>query len=77
MLSHIQYYNEVRTHLSLDKDAPALRCVQRAGHILCRPILVDCITNMCGFDLRQAQEIRLPAEVITVAGNSSLALAVP
>ncbi len=51
--------------------------VQRAGHILCRPILVDCITNMSGFDLLQAQEIRLPVEVIRVAGNSSLALAVP
>ena len=51
--------------------------VQGAGHILCRPILVDCITNMTEFDLRQAQETRLPVEIIRVAGNSSLALAVP
>ena len=39
LLSYMQYYNEVRTHLSLNKDAPAPRPVQRAGYILCRPIL--------------------------------------
>ena len=39
LLSYMQYYNEVRTHLSLNKDAPAPRSVQTAGHILCRPIL--------------------------------------
>src|ERR1700722_6283022 len=39
LLSYMQYYNEVRTHLSLNKDAPAPRPVQRAGPILCRPIL--------------------------------------
>jgi transposase InsO family protein len=39
LLSYMQYYNEVRTHLSLNKDAPAPRSVQRAGHILYRPIL--------------------------------------
>jgi transposase InsO family protein len=39
LLSYMQYYNEVRTHLSLNKNAPAPSPVQRAGHILCRPIL--------------------------------------
>jgi transposase InsO family protein len=39
LLSYMQYYNEVRTHLSLNKDAPAPRSVQRVGHILYRPIL--------------------------------------
>jgi hypothetical protein len=28
-----------RTHLSLEKDAPVSRAVDRAGHILCRSIL--------------------------------------
>jgi len=37
--SYMDYYNEVRTHLSLNKDAPVSRSVQSAGHILCRPIL--------------------------------------
>jgi transposase InsO family protein len=36
---YMTYYNEVRTHLSLDKDAPATRSIQREGNILCRPIL--------------------------------------
>ena len=37
--SYALYYNETRTHLALDKDAPLSRTVKRAGRILCRPIL--------------------------------------
>src|SRR5437879_1572333 len=37
--SYARYYNGTRTHLSLEKDAPVSRAVDRAGHILCRPIL--------------------------------------
>jgi len=33
------YYNETRTHLSLDKDAPLGRAVQRHGTIVAVPIL--------------------------------------
>ena len=33
------YYNEIRTHRSLDKDAPVSRLVQRTGIISSRPIL--------------------------------------
>ena len=32
--SYQQYYNEVRTHLSLQKDAPLSREVRRSGHML-------------------------------------------
>ena len=39
LLSYLKYYNEVRTHLSLEKDAPVSRAVERAGRILCRPVL--------------------------------------
>jgi transposase InsO family protein len=39
LLSYMKYYNEVRTHLSLEKDTPVWRAVERTGHILCRPIL--------------------------------------
>src|SRR6202140_4004736 len=39
LLSYMQYYNGVRTHLSLNKDAPVSRAVQAIGHILCRPVL--------------------------------------
>ena len=33
------YYNEVRTHLSLGKDAPCARPVERFGDIIAQPIL--------------------------------------
>jgi len=39
LLSYMNYYNETRTHLSLDKDSPLSRSVERAGRILCRPVL--------------------------------------
>ena len=39
LLSYMKYYNGTRTHLSLEKDAPFSRAVERAGQVLCRPIL--------------------------------------
>jgi transposase InsO family protein len=39
LLCYMKYYNGARTHLSLEKDAPVSRTVDRAGHIPCRPIL--------------------------------------
>jgi Integrase core domain len=39
LLSYMKYYNEVCTHLSLEKDTPVLRAVERTGHILRRPVL--------------------------------------
>ena len=37
--SYARYYNETRTHLALDKDAPVSRPVQRIGVISSRSIL--------------------------------------
>jgi hypothetical protein len=37
--SYQSYYNEVRTHLSLHKDAPIPRETHRLGRILSVPIL--------------------------------------
>ena len=34
-----RYYNKTRTHLSLDKDAPSSRAIQRYGAIVTTPIL--------------------------------------
>ena len=34
-----RYYNEARTHLSLNKDAPVSRAVQAVGRIVAIPIL--------------------------------------
>jgi transposase InsO family protein len=39
LLSYLKYYNEVRTHLSLEKDAPVSRAAEPIGHILCHPVL--------------------------------------
>jgi transposase InsO family protein len=36
---YARYYNEIRTHRSLDKDAPAFRSVQRVGAIRSNAIL--------------------------------------
>jgi transposase InsO family protein len=37
--SYADYYNNVRTHRSLDKDAPVTRQIQRIGSIKSRAIL--------------------------------------
>jgi transposase InsO family protein len=37
--SYARYYNDIRTHRSLDKDAPVTRPVQRTGTIKSDPIL--------------------------------------
>src|ERR1700682_2357247 len=37
--SYARYYNEIRTHRSLDKDAPVTRPVQRVGVIISRAVL--------------------------------------
>jgi hypothetical protein len=35
----MKYYNETRTHLSLNKDAPIPRAAEAVGRILSRPTL--------------------------------------
>jgi len=37
--SYAYYYNELRTHLALSKDAPFARTVQRVGQITALPLL--------------------------------------
>jgi hypothetical protein len=39
LASYSAYYNQVRTHLALDKNAPLRRAVQRSGSIVSFPIL--------------------------------------
>jgi hypothetical protein len=57
LLSYMSYHNEIRTHLSLEKDAPVSRAVDRAGHIIAAQFSAGYITNMAEFDLRQAQRV--------------------
>jgi len=37
--AYADYYNRIRTHRSLNKDAPTSRPIQRAGFVAARPIL--------------------------------------
>ena len=39
LAAYADYYNKVRPHLSLGKDSPSHRPIQRLGHVLTRPIL--------------------------------------
>jgi transposase InsO family protein len=39
LLLYMGYYNGTRTHLSLNKDAPISRAAEKAGRMICRPIL--------------------------------------
>jgi hypothetical protein len=39
LASYSSYYNETRTHLALEKDAPLRRAIQRCGAIITTPIL--------------------------------------
>jgi hypothetical protein len=55
LLSYMKYHNEIRTHLSLEKDAPVSRAVKLAGTIFAARSWAGCTTNMFGFDLRQGQ----------------------
>ena len=39
LMSYMDYYNEVRTHLSLSKDAPVQRRIHSAGRVTALPLL--------------------------------------
>src|SRR6266851_3096696 len=39
LVAYAGYYNELRTHLFLDKDSPIGRTIQRLGQLAARPIL--------------------------------------
>src|ERR1700761_8795013 len=55
--SQTSLYNEMRTHLSMGKDAPVPRAVERVGHIDCRPVLGGLHHQYLRIDLRQAQGV--------------------
>ena len=65
LLSYMQYYNGVRTHLSLNKDAPVSRAVQAIGRILPMPILGGLHHQYFGFDFRQGQALRSFGDGVT------------
>jgi hypothetical protein len=55
LLSYMNYYNETRTHLSLDRMRPYRERFKGQGVFFAFQSWAGCITNIFGFDLRQAQ----------------------
>jgi hypothetical protein len=53
--TYVAYYNQTRTHLALQKDAPLQRAVRRCDAIVAIPILAGCITNTPGYDFWKGQ----------------------
>jgi len=47
--AYARYYNDIRTHWSLAKDAPIARPIQPIGSIGQTPSLADFITTTFGF----------------------------
>ncbi len=62
LTSYACYYNDSRTHLSLQKDTPLGRAVQRYGNIVATPVLSGCIIATRGYDFRKGsgESVRLP-----------------
>ena len=58
--AYASYYNEVRTHFSLDKNGPDFRRSSLVGDIAAVPILGGCITNTSGFRCAPQSNRRLP-----------------
>jgi hypothetical protein len=56
LFAYATYYNQARTHLALQKDAPLHRAVQRSGAIVAIPILAGLHSNPSGYDFRKGQE---------------------
>jgi transposase InsO family protein len=71
--SYAPYYNDIRTHRSLDKDAPAVRPVQRAGSIKTCPILgrLQPLLALSGHG-RRVGEYSPPGEARTSNLNASM-----
>src|SRR5262249_6156264 len=56
LASYAAYYNEVRTHLALCKDAPAVGQSSGPAPLLLSQSCPDCTTITSGYDFRKGQE---------------------
>jgi transposase InsO family protein len=61
LASYSSYYNETRTHLALEKDAPLGRAIRGCRVIIARQFFPDCTIAMRGYDFREGQGPRLRA----------------
>ena len=62
LTSYASYYNESRPHLSLHKDAPLGRAVQRYGTIAATPVLSGLHHRYAGHDFREGQRSFRPGK---------------
>jgi hypothetical protein len=65
LASYSSYYNESRTHLTLEKDTPLRRAIQRCGAII--QFFPDCTIAMCGYDFRKGQVVLAPEKYNSIA----------
>ena len=70
--SYAGYYNEIRTHRSLNKDAPISRTVQRIGTSNHTPSSADFITITSGFSFRHTQGVTTDVCLIFPAIDAAL-----
>src|SRR6516225_3567661 len=54
------YYNESRTHLALEKDAPLQKLSRGAACSSPRQFFLDCTIAMRGYDFRKRHLLRVP-----------------
>src|SRR5450830_1850692 len=71
LASYAAYYNQARTHLALQKDAPLHRAVQRLSPFRSWP---DCTINTSGCDFRKGHPV---ANLIRLANSSESVEALP
>ena len=50
--SYARYYNQLRTHRSLNKDTPVHRAIESLGTIISRPVLGGLHHQYCQIDFR-------------------------
>ena len=55
LAKYATYYDEVRTHVSLGKDAPCTRAIERFGDVIAQPILVGYTIDTHEFEFSKPQ----------------------
>ena len=70
--AYATYYNQARTHVALQKDAPQYRAVQRNGTIIAIPVLSGLHHRYARRHILGVQNLRAPEEVRLPSPNPKL-----
>jgi hypothetical protein len=74
IMKYAAYYNELRTHRSLNKDAPIYRAIQHVGCIVSAPVLGGLHHHIAESDFRHTQAQAVAAVLLASAmGNTATA----